>query len=131
MRQYSFTIKKRGLAGYYVTVTPSFRAFDSDNTLKFIQLAQRKWEKIIEFIENTGIVPHGGGSATCALCVAYGIRKGCYQCPIAKHTGQIYCKDTPYDSWCRGTNPASKLAAARAELTFLKKLEREISGENT
>lgn len=70
------------------------------------------------------------GARACALCVRF-LSQGCIGCPVFKTTGQVACRETPYDAahqaferW-RIRRPAAELKfrqAAQAELDFLRSL---------
>ena len=71
------------------------------------------------------------GARSCALCVRF-ISQGCIGCPVFKTTGEVACRETPYDAahgalerWrIRQTAQAERKfrQAAQAELDFLRSL---------
>ena len=66
------------------------------------------------------------GADHCALCVLY-MNNGCQGCPVARATGERYCRGTPYpradalgDEFTLDSRQFK--AAAKKELAFLKSL---------
>lgn len=71
------------------------------------------------------------GHEHCALCLMF-FSQGCHGCPVRDHTGATYCRDTPYQeaSDLAEYGPLEDfIAAAEAELEFLKSLREENGDE--
>lgn len=87
-------------------------------TLKALKGSIRKWQRIVN---GTG---EDHGPDNCPLCKQfwhyddYTDIISCGGCPVATHTGQYGCKDTPYDDF---QEKATKSNATK-ELNFLKSL---------
>ena len=92
-------------------------------------LSIEKWEAIVRLLEAGERVANDGATKTCALCRVYSLLVNCNGCPVRKRTGFSYCWETPYEEWCKQAqgdlDPGAMLAAARAELDFLKSLREE------
>ena len=88
-----------------------------------LPLSIKKWEFIPAWIKKKQTWLYDGDGATCALCQNYDAE--CTGCPVAQCTGRGNCDGTPYWDYARAENkPASVgLAAAKAELAFLKSLQ--------
>lgn len=94
-------------------------------------IAVAKWEAIVEYAEDKGVLLRDRGRMTCGLCMLYWYLS-CQGCPIMEDTGAIECKGTSYedygDAWgsydfsgssevlIRGTE------AAKEELAYLREL---------
>jgi hypothetical protein len=91
-------------------------------TLEALKGSIEKWRKIVE---------EGGvdeGWENCPLCALF-FRNGCVDCPVSDATRMVSCDGSPYEEWnaqChltgRKADTPKKLAAARAELEFLRSL---------
>jgi len=106
----------------------------SKRMLKAVAGSVRKWERVVD----------GGvdkGFADCPLCHLYlssDQKRYCKSCPIAITSGVWGCNITPYEEWgvfadlapwpkkhlYHNDNPKA-IAAAKAMLAFLRKLERQ------
>lgn len=118
----------------------------NEETLTALHASIQKWE---ELVQNPRQPEHG--PEDCALCglfnqyalTIYSLRTeedreaACHGCPVAEHTGDQFCRGTPYENWeeytgevtldVPGTPPTdSEVNTARelaqAELDFLKSL---------
>lgn len=84
-----------------------------------------KWEFLAKWYEDPSHTEyvHCGGKDTCGLCQKF---MPCHDCPV---TGEFYehvgCEDTPYMRYYDGNSREELLAAARAEVEFLKSLQPE------
>jgi len=98
-------------------VTPPLTGEEDD----LLGLSIQKWESIVALLEAGEYVQACGGRRTCALCPRYRENK-CANCPI-NIAGHPYCDDTPYCNFeDNATGVEEKLAAAKAEVEFLKSL---------
>ena len=72
-------------------------------------LVRRKWRDIVDKVEQASqiinLIDIRHGSSNCAYCREYGCSEedlmdreigGLKVCPIMRHTGKQFCKDTPY-----------------------------------
>lgn len=95
----------------------------------------KKWEAIVD---GTG---YDDGVDNCPLCKLFyrlGRLNQCAGCPVSRRTGASLCKNTPYGSFAiicekgatiHSLGPVNKIAAiaaAQAELEFLKSLREQI-----
>lgn len=91
-------------------------------TLEALKGSIEKWRKIVE----EGARDYGGED--CPLCDLFCDDANCVGCPVSAAAGEIYCKGTPYMEWHRVSgryaiaDTPEKIAAARAELDFLRSL---------
>ena len=91
-----------------------------------LKLSIEKWQTIVEFlIKHPKRIIFDGSGDTCACCRRSFAR--CDGCPIKIYTGNPYCTGTPYDDYIfwRIENNVEALKAAKAEITFLKKVLKE------
>jgi hypothetical protein len=93
---------------------------------------ENKWEKIVDCEESDR------GMANCELCQLFNHKHLCRGCPVARHTGEDSCYDTPYHDfriYVSRAEPAHLISSdgyrvfdqksynfALAELEFLKSL---------
>ena len=85
-------------------------------------LSLAKWARIVKFKkENPYTNLDCGGVNTCGLCHLHFKISNCHTCPIARHTGKVNCRDTPYIAYTENYY----LANAEAELAFLEELYKE------
>ena len=103
-------------------------------TIKALKESIEKWRQI-----ERGEMPDFGGE-NCALCELH-LDSGCTGCPVSRHTGRAYCRNTPYalfyencqveydekGEWL-GNYPTTPEAftAARDERLFLAKVLRNM-----
>ena len=80
-----------------------------------LDLSIAKWEFILEHLKTWGVIIHDGGTATCGLCFTF----RCTMCPISvvRDSG---CDDTPHADYLSAETLEEHIAAAKAELEFLK-----------
>jgi len=64
-------------------------------------------------------------STSCGLCDLY-LNGDCVGCPVKKVTKLVFCKDTPYRSYNRGTPMIgdSDTESARIQINFLKAVKK-------
>jgi len=85
-----------------------------------LDLSIAKWEFILNYLETTGILLYDGGNGTCGLCCAYDY---CHYCPI-EQAGHKGCINTPYVDYLYAETLEEHIAAAKAEIEFLKGLRK-------
>jgi hypothetical protein len=96
-----------------------------------LDMSIAKWETVVDYIERTGKLLYDGQADTCGLCEMY-FGKHCQGCIVAEATNVAYCASTPFvkykEALAQG-NVVEGLAAARAELAFLKSLKEGAPNE--
>lgn len=91
-------------------------------TLKALKGSIAKWEAIVAGTERDD------GPDNCPLCQLFNKHPfgECDGCPVAESVGLSGCDGTPYQAWdelgCDRAETPNAVAAARAELRFLKSL---------
>ena len=79
----------------------------------------RKWERVVE----EGI--DGSTTNGCGLCDLFNIGKyslECEGCPVREHSGEAFCRATPFFDYADADDDEKCHAAAKKELKFLKML---------
>lgn len=107
-------------------LTVQFVGDDPETLAEALDLSIEKWE----FITQVALADvEDGGSDSCPLCRRFTYPSGpghyCMDCPIGQHTGKVGCQETPYTDYCRANTDNEALAAAKAEVAFLKMLKEK------
>ena len=79
----------------------------------------RKWEFVVQWVEENHKRLDEDGINTCALCISV----GCYTCPVRARTGKMHCMGSPYYAYWGAAPWQKALEAAKAELAFLKSIK--------
>ena len=109
----------------YVTLLRPFPTLTRKTALAF---SIKKWEFVVEQLEDGKRVTKDDGVVTCGLCQVYWKLDTCTSCPVKEATGLDACEGTPYDEWHDEIwkpwkDKPSLLKAAKAELAFLRGLK--------
>lgn len=97
----------------------------NDEALRALRGSIEKWRAIVN---RTG---GDDGIRNCPLCQLYYEGNGCPGCPVAEHTGEGFCRGTPYTDWTAAFSPTRymliadtpyRVALAERELAFLESL---------
>jgi len=92
-------------------------------TLRALRGSIAKWRRVVNCEEGTSYALEW---RTCPLCVEFysmAEEQCCNGCPVMKRTGLSHCRGTPYASFSKALdNPTRLIAAAEAELAFLRSL---------
>lgn len=79
----------------------------------------RKWVRVV----HEGV--DGSGPRDCGLCDLFNNGEYSYECegcPVSEHSGDVFCRHTPFDDYLFAETTRARHAAAKKELKFLKKL---------
>ena len=82
-----------------------------------LEMSIVKWQTIVEYMKKHNSIPLCGKGETCSLCQT---AVSCRGCPVYEKTEVKQCLGTPYDDWTGASDFEAALAAAEAELEFLK-----------
>jgi len=88
-----------------------------DPPYRALELSIKKWEFIVDYIENNNKKVDSGGTASCALCMIY----RCKDCIVGR-SGYEGCEGTPLYNFLYAGTYEWQLEAAIAEVAFLKTL---------
>jgi len=95
---------------------------DADSVLEIVQLSIKKWDAIVEHIEQTGDVIADSGSVTCACCEKLS-HCFCRDCPLGEDMGDP--ERDMYDHWFREPSLESARRMRTALVVQAMKLQND------